>query len=168
MLAVRFQATEIPFARFLRIPCVGFGVGACSRASPFFRSERLYVMMNGMGVTQVRIRRVYEKPGPDDGFRVLVDRLWPRGVRKEDLPYDLWAKEIAPSPGLRSWFHQDEAERWDEFSRRYRLELEGNDSAGPFLEEIGKHPVVTLLYASRNAAENHALILKDFIEGSGK
>ncbi|WP_418164896.1 DUF488 domain-containing protein, partial [Alistipes ihumii] len=104
-----------------------------------------------MGVTQVRIKRVYEKPGPDDGFRVLVDRLWPRGIRKEDLSYDLWAKEIAPSPGLRSWFHRNEAERWGEFSRRYRLELEGSDSAGPFLEEIGKHRVVTLLYASKNA-----------------
>ena len=151
------------------------GYRACDSGSEHVRvrvrfsdPNRLYVMMNGMGVTQVRIRRVYEKPGPDDGFRVLVDRLWPRGVRKEDLPYDLWAKEIAPSPGLRSWFHQDEAERWDEFSRRYRLELEGNDSAGPFLEEIGKHPGVTLLYASRTAAENHARILKDFIEGSGK
>ena len=55
----------------------------------------LFVTMNGMGVTQVRIKRVYEKPGPDDGFRVLVDRLWPRGIRKEDLSYDLWAKEIA-------------------------------------------------------------------------
>ena len=101
----------------------------------------LFVTMNGMGVTQVRIKRVYEKPGPDDGFRVLVDRLWPRGIRKEDLSYDLWAKEIAPSPGLRSWFHRNEAERWGEFSRRYRLELEGSDSAGPFLEEIGKHVV---------------------------
>lgn len=128
----------------------------------------LFVTMNGMGVTQVRIKRVYEKPGPDDGFRVLVDRLWPRGIRKENLSYDLWAKEIAPSPGLRSWFHRNEAERWGEFSRRYRLELEGSDSAGPFLEEIGKHRVVTLLYASKNAAENHALILKDFIEESGK
>jgi uncharacterized protein YeaO (DUF488 family) len=133
-------------------------------ASPFSDPGSLFVTMNGMGVTQVRIKRVYEKPGPDDGFRVLVDRLWPRGIRKEDLPYDLWAKEIAPSPGLRSWFHRNEAERWGEFSRRYRLELEGSDSAGPFLEEIGKHRVVTLLYASKNAAENHALILKNFIE----
>ena len=91
-------------------------VTACVRCMRVRFSDpgSLFVTMNGMGVTQVRIKRVYEKPGPDDGFRVLVDRLWPRGIRKEDLPYDLWAKEIAPSPGLRSWFHRKDGANFRE------------------------------------------------------
>ena len=70
-------------------------------------------------MTRIRIKRVYEPEAPEDGYRVLVDKLWPRGIRKEALRYDVWAKEIAPTPGLRAWFHAAPAERWEEFRRRY-------------------------------------------------
>ena len=69
-------------------------------------------------MTRIRIKRVYEAPAPDDGCRVLVDKLWPRGVRKEALPYDIWARDIAPSAALRTWYHADPAARWQEFRRR--------------------------------------------------
>ena len=74
-------------------------------------------------MTRIRIKRVYEPEAPEDGYRVLVDKLWPRGIRKEALRYDLWAKEIAPTPGLRTWFHAAPEERWEEFRRRYTGEL---------------------------------------------
>ena len=74
-------------------------------------------------MTRIKIKRAYEKPEPDDGFRVFVDRLWPRGMRKEDFRYDLWAKQIAPSAALRRWYHEDMPGRWEEFGRRYAAEL---------------------------------------------
>ncbi len=115
-------------------------------------------------MTRVRIKRVYEAPAPDDGCRVLVDKLWPRGVRKEALQYDLWAKDIAPSAGLRSWYHADPAGRWQEFRRRYTEELRGSQAVRDFVREIAGAGTVTLLYASKNAAENHALILQEFLQ----
>lgn len=115
-------------------------------------------------MTRIRIKRVYEAPATDDGCRVLVDRLWPRGVRKEALQYDLWAKDIAPSSGLRSWYHADPAGRWQEFRRRYTEELRGSQAVRDFVREIAGTGTVTLLYASKNAAENHALILQEFLQ----
>lgn len=76
-------------------------------------------------MTRIRIKRVYEPAAPDDGCRVLVDKLWPRGVRKDALHYDVWAKEITPSPELRTWYHADPQTRWPEFRRRYLEELRG-------------------------------------------
>lgn len=98
-------------------------------------------------MTRIRIKRVYEAPAPDDGCRVLVDRLWPRGVRRDALHCDVWARDLAPSAGLRSWYHADPGDRWEEFVRG----IEGADT-------------VTLLYASKNAAENHALILQEYLQ----
>ncbi len=114
---------------------------------------------------QVKIKRVYDPAEEADGYRVLVDKLWPRGVRKEDFRYDLWAKEIAPSTPLRQWYHADPAGRWAEFRTKYLQELEHSAAVGRLLEQIGDRKTVTLLYASHNAAENHALILRDFLEG---
>ena len=74
-------------------------------------------------MTRIRIKRVYEAPAPDDGCRVLVDRLWPRGVRRDALHCDVWARDLAPSAGLRSWYHADPGDRWEEFRRRYTDEL---------------------------------------------
>lgn len=115
-------------------------------------------------MTHVRIKRVYEAPAPDDGCRVLVDKLWPRGVRKEALQYDIWAKDIAPSAELRTWYHADPAARWQEFRRRYTEELRGSQAVRDFVREIAGAETVTLLYASKNAAENHALILQEFLQ----
>ena len=115
-------------------------------------------------MTRIRIKRVYEPAAPDDGCRVLVDRLWPRGVRKGDLPYDIWAKDITPSAGLRAWYHADPAGRWQEFRRRYTEELRGSQAVREFVRRIAGNETVTLLYASKNAAENHALVLQEFLE----
>lgn len=115
-------------------------------------------------MTHVRIKRVYEAPAPADGCRVLVDRLWPRGVRKEALPYDIWAKDLAPSALLRSWFHADPEARWEEFGRRYTGELQDSEAVRNFVRRIAGEQTVTLLYASKRAAENHALILQEYLQ----
>lgn len=98
---------------------------------------------------EVRLKRVYDPESPGDGFRVLVDKLWPRGIRKEAFHYDLWAKRIAPSTSLRVWYHGDPAGRWAEFRRKYLDELGSSAAMQDFLDRIRTYPDVTLLYASR-------------------
>ena len=115
-------------------------------------------------MTQVKIKRVYESEEKTDGYRVLVDKLWPRGIKKENLHYDLWAKNITPSTPLRQWYHEDEEGRWEEFHKKYTTELENSSAVNDFINEVKGQKVVTLLYASKNAAENHALILQEFLE----
>lgn len=115
-------------------------------------------------IMDVQLKRVYDPESSGDDFRVLVDKLWPRGVRKDALHYDLWAKEIAPSTPLRVWYHQDTVGRWAEFRRKYLDELQNSAAMQNFLGQIRSHPKVTLLYASKNAIENHAIVLKEFIE----
>jgi uncharacterized protein YeaO (DUF488 family) len=105
-----------------------------------------------------RIKRIYEPPSPSDGTRVLVDRLWPRGLKKADAHVALWMKDVAPSPKLRVWFHHD-PERFTEFRRRYTNELEKNPAVGE-LRRLGKGKPVTLLYAASDPKVNHALVLK--------
>ena len=114
-------------------------------------------------MTRIKIKRAYEKPEPDDGFRVFVDRLWPRGMRKEDFRYDLWAKQIAPSAALRRWYHEDRPGRWEECGRRYAAELRQSPAVAEFVRQIAGNDTVTLVYASRNALQNHALILQDYL-----
>jgi uncharacterized protein YeaO (DUF488 family) len=112
---------------------------------------------------EFRIQRVYDKPAAQDGLRFLVDRLWPRGVKKESLPMDGWLKEVAPTSPLRKWFGHEPA-KWTEFRRRYRAELAANSAAWkPLLEAIQKDDV-TLLFAARDMKINHAAILKEFLE----
>ena len=115
-------------------------------------------------MTQIRIKRVYEDPEPEDGYRVLVDRLWPRGMSKEHLHYDAWEKEITPSTQLREWFHEDEEGRWPQFAALYEKELENSSEAEQFAESIRNRPVVTLLYASKDTTHNHAQILEHFLQ----
>ena len=111
---------------------------------------------------KLRTKRVYEEPTPADGHRVLVDRLWPRGVRKADADLDAWAKELAPSDELRTWFDHD-PERWDEFRRRYAEELGGK--GGPIEEHVlDREGTVTLLYAARDTAHNNAVALREYVE----
>lgn len=113
---------------------------------------------------QIRIKRVYDNPEIGDGYRVLVDRLWPRGMKKEYLKYDLWAKNITPSTSLRKWFHEDINGRWDDFVIMYQKELSESSEMATFIEQIKKYPVVTLLFASKEIAHNHARILQGYIE----
>lgn len=115
-------------------------------------------------MAQIRIKRVYEAAAPGDGCRVLVDKLWPRGVRKDALHYDIWARDLAPSAELRTWYHADPEGRWKEFRRRYTDELRASQAVREFVRNIGDADTVTLLYASKNAAENHALILQEYLQ----
>lgn len=115
-------------------------------------------------MTQVKIKRVYEDPDAADGYRILVDRLWPRGMKKEYLKYDAWEKDITPSPGLRKWFHEDQVEHWEDFATMYRKELENSESARQFIEHIKSYDTVTLLYASKEPIHNHARILQQFLQ----
>ncbi len=116
----------------------------------------------GKGHAEIRIKRVYDPWDEDDGTRVLVDRLWPRGLRKENVVLTLWLKEIAPSPDLRKWFGHDPA-RWAEFSRRYRAELARNDEAVAKVADLAKRGPLTLLYAAHDTARNHALVLAAYL-----
>jgi uncharacterized protein YeaO (DUF488 family) len=112
----------------------------------------------------VQVKRVYEDAGPGDGFRVLVDRVWPRGVSKQRAALDLWAKEVAPTTELRTWFHAHPGE-FAEFSRRYRAELRENPEVGRLRAELSGHPVVTLLYGVPDTEHNHARILAEVLAG---
>lgn len=113
----------------------------------------------------VHIVRAYETPGEDDGYRVLVDRLWPRGVRRDRLRLDLWAKDVAPSPGLRRWFGHDPA-RFREFARQYHAELrrEPARSLVAALAQRAARGPVTLVYGARDEQHNGAVVLRDAIE----
>ncbi len=111
----------------------------------------------------VLIKRVYESADDADGFRVLVDRLWPRGVSKEQAHVDLWLKEVAPSTDLRHWFHHEER-LFDEFATRYRAELDANaDVVAELRDVVGQHPVVTLLYGAKDEQHNQAVVLRDYL-----
>ena len=112
------------------------------------------------------IKRIYEPPASDDGQRVLVDRIWPRGVSKEDAALMLWLKEIAPSDALRKWFgHQPE--RWAEFQKRYWAELDGNEEAVAQLRGLFGKGRMTLVYGAHDEAHNNAVALAGYLRGTG-
>jgi uncharacterized protein YeaO (DUF488 family) len=110
------------------------------------------------------VKRIYDEPADDDGCRVLVDRLWPRGVSKERAGLDLWLKDIAPSPPLRQEFAHMQ-ERFEDFRARYEDELAGNPAVDQLLELAAQHGKVTLLYAARDPEVNHARVLLEFLAG---
>ena len=111
---------------------------------------------------KVHIKRAYLPASPRDGVRVLVDRLWPRGLRKADAAIDHWLKDVAPSDRLRRWFGHD-PERWTEFRRRYKAELRGNRAALDRLREIAGKRRLTLLFSAHDEAHNQAVVLKDIL-----
>lgn len=111
----------------------------------------------------VAIKRIYEDSSPDDGHRVLVDGLWPRGISKERAQLDVWLKEVAPSRALKAWVHEDRS-RWDEFRVRYLNELDAHQALlEPLAGKAGRGRV-TLLYAYRDPEQNHAMIVREFLE----
>ncbi len=114
----------------------------------------------------IRLKRAYDKPSPDDGLRVLVERLWPRGLSKECAAVDLWMKDLAPSPELRRWFNHDPA-RWEEFQKRYRAELKQNKHAVEELRQKCLAGAVTFVYAARDLEHNSARLLKEYFEHEG-
>lgn len=114
----------------------------------------------------VRTKRIYEDPKKSDGVRILVDRIWPRGIRKEDAEIDLWLKDLAPTKELRQWFDHDPA-KWPEFRKKYRSFLQADKDAQVAIEEIRKRlktKRVTLLYAAKDEEHNNAVVLAEFLE----
>lgn len=114
-------------------------------------------------MTRIQIMRVYDAPSPDDGLRILVERLWPRGLTKARAKIDLWLKDVAPSAELRKWFGHDPA-KWEPFKKRYCDELRHNPPAVEMLRDHIKKGNVTFIYAARDEEHNGALALREFIE----
>jgi DNA-3-methyladenine glycosylase len=110
----------------------------------------------------VHIKRIYEDPVAEDGYRVLVDRIWPRGVSKERAKLDVWLKEVAPTTELRQWFHHEEP-KWPEFRKRYRAELDDNPAVAELRSILESHDVVTLLYSAHDETENQAVVLAEYV-----
>jgi len=110
----------------------------------------------------IRIKRIYEAPARSDGARVLVDRIWPRGVKRENAELDLWLKDVAPSTELRKWFGH-EPERFAEFARRYRHELDGNPEPLAELRKLGEGRNLTLLYSAHDERHNQAVVLAEYL-----
>jgi uncharacterized protein YeaO (DUF488 family) len=111
----------------------------------------------------IKIKRVYEQPHKDDGVRILVDRLWPRGLTKKKAMVDLWMKEIAPSTELRTWFGHD-PDKWQGFRGRYETEIRHKNDLVKVLRQKAREGMITLLYAARDEKHNEALVLKQFLD----
>jgi uncharacterized protein YeaO (DUF488 family) len=113
----------------------------------------------------INLKRAYEKPSKDDGERILVERLWPRGLTKLQAKIDLWLKDVAPTTELRRWFGHD-PKKWDEFRKRYQKELKNKDEPIKLLKRKAKKGTITLIYAARDEEHNGALVLKRFLQQS--
>lgn len=115
---------------------------------------------------QIRLRRAYDPPESEDGLRILVERLWPRGLTRERAAIDHWPKEIAPSPALRKWYGHDPS-KWAEFRTRYRAELRSNPDGIAMVREWLDNGPVTFVFGSRETRMNSAAVLKEYLEGHG-
>lgn len=113
----------------------------------------------------IQLKRAYDPSCPDDGYRVYIDRLWPRGLSHETFHYDRWDKEISPSAGLREWFHQDPDVRWEEFASKYRSELLANPAFEAMKKDLADKPKVTLLYSSHDRERNNAVVVAKALLG---
>jgi uncharacterized protein YeaO (DUF488 family) len=120
-----------------------------------------------MSTQQIRTKRVYEKAEGSDGFRILVDRLWPRGLNKENAEIDLWLPEIAPSNSLRKWFSHD-PEKWEQFRDRYFKELDSKRESILNLRQYSKKGTLTFLYGARDTRFNNALALEEYLTGKAR
>ncbi|XZF12373.1 DUF488 domain-containing protein [Chitinophagaceae bacterium MMS25-I14] len=111
----------------------------------------------------IKTKRIYASYAPADGFRVLTDRLWPRGMKKEEAHFDKWAKEIAPSAELRKWLDHDPG-KWEEFKKKYYAELKDSDAFKDFISLLQEHKTMTLLFGAKEEKYNQAVALKEFLE----
>jgi uncharacterized protein YeaO (DUF488 family) len=111
----------------------------------------------------ILLKRAYDGAGPEDGKRFLVERLWPRGIKKSDLPLEGWLKDVAPSTELRKWFSHDPA-KWSDFRRRYRAELQHNPKGWNPLLDAARKGTITLVFSSHDVEHNNAVVLKEFLE----
>jgi uncharacterized protein YeaO (DUF488 family) len=129
-----------------------------------WNATEIVKMSTKIAPTDIKLKRAYEHPAPEDGTRILVDRLWPRGVSKAAAAIDQWAKEIAPSTGLRKWFGHDPA-RWPEFRLRYAAELREHPDELRALRDQGRRGPVTLVYSAHNQEHNDAVVLRAILLG---
>ncbi|MGA2956037.1 MAG: DUF488 family protein [Thermodesulfobacteriota bacterium] len=113
----------------------------------------------------IKVKRIYDPPSPDDGKRILIDRLWPRGMKKEEAHIEEWLKEISPSNELRKWYSHDSA-KWPEFKKRYRAEISKQTELLKGIKNEGKKGTVTLLFSSKELELNNAVALKEIVERS--
>lgn len=116
-------------------------------------------------MTEFRLKRAYDPESPNDGFRVYIDRLWPRGLSHETFHYDLWDKEIAPSTELREWFHAAPEERWNDFAKQYSEELRKSASFATLKNTLDAQKVATLLYSSHDKTHNNAVVVYNLLTG---
>lgn len=114
-------------------------------------------------MNNIKVKRIYDAREEKDGYRVLVDRLWPRGIKKENAEIDAWLKEVAPSTGLRKWFGHDPG-KWGLFKKKYNEELKENEAVNELPALIKKHKLITLVYAAKDEQHNQAIVLKQYIE----
>jgi uncharacterized protein YeaO (DUF488 family) len=121
-------------------------------------------MAKGLSARDIRLKRAYQPAAADDGARILVDRLWPRGLKKSDAAIDRWLKDIAPSTALRQWFAHDPA-RWPEFRRRYRSEIRRHPAQLAELRALARQGPVTLIFAARDERRNDAVVLRSVLLG---
>ncbi|HUI20828.1 MAG TPA: DUF488 family protein [Methylocella sp.] len=112
----------------------------------------------------IHVKRIYDPAAPSDGTRILVDRLWPRGISRDEAHLDGWAKDAAPSHELRRWYSHDRG-KWSEFRTRYLAELQQNPAAAELRTQAGEVKTMTLLFAAKDPARNNAIILREFLEG---
>ncbi len=110
----------------------------------------------------IKLKRVYEKAEKSDGYRILIDRIWPRGISKEKAKIAIWMKDIAPTKDLVKWFHAKEG-RWEEFVKKYKSELKKNETVIKMKEILSKHKTVTFVYSAKDEEHNQAVILKDYL-----
>ena len=111
----------------------------------------------------IQIKRAYAPPSKTDGLRILVDRLWPRGIKKEAARLDEWAKDLAPTTELREWYGHD-PDRWSEFQKKYKGELKHNEALQAFIEKYQQEKLLTLVYATKDEEHTHALVLKEWLD----
>ena len=121
-------------------------------------------MSGSIRASNVRLKRAYESPASEDGARILVDRLWPRGISKSEARLDRWMKEVAPSTELRTWFGHD-PRRWDEFRRRYRAELKEHAADVSELRRLARKGAITLVYSAADEIHNDAVVLRNLLLG---
>jgi uncharacterized protein YeaO (DUF488 family) len=130
---------------------------------PFMHNRRINAKVD-LSIVDIKIERIYDNPrGNNNSFRILVDRLWPRGLSKDKVKFDLWQKDIAPSNSLRKWFGHDE-KKWDEFKRRYSKELDKNSDLANTIINKAKDGSITLLYGAKEEKFNNAVALKEYLE----
>lgn len=115
-------------------------------------------------IQKIQLKRAYDPEEISDGFRVYIDKLWPRGLSHETFHYNIWDKEIAPSSELREWFHADPEKNWPQFVVKYKTELQSNPAFASLRETLKDKPTVTLLYSSHDRVHNNAVVLQEMLE----